>query len=509
MVMLMSKTGTDSLNQSGKVPRPPQLLALLLALAALVTPAVGQDRGAGVPPAFEGKLVSLAAVNVRDATLTVMAEGLARPRAFEFISPDEVLVSEIHSGLVRIDTSSGRRVELSGVPDFVSDHQQTGLFDVALHPAFSANRRIYFSYAERDEVTGRYYTLVLATALLAAERLERVETLLRVEPYGWSPSNFGGAIAFDDDGMLYFTVGDRSEDGLAQQLDRLEGKVLRLHDDGRVPADNPFHDHLVADPRIYALGVRNAQGLYFDSPSGLLIESEHGPLGGDEINLIRAGANYGWPRVSYGQNYSTAPIGEGTALEGTVQPVFYYLPSEAISPVVRYRGTLFPEWDGHLLVGALKGAHVSKLDFQGGRVMSSAKLLTELNDRVRDLKVHEDGALWVLLQGGRMVRLGRDGQRPPLEPTGNPADIYTIVCAGCHDVGANGAPKPGDLAVWERLRAGSRDALYERVISGFNAMPARGLCNICTDEHLRATTDYMLDFADEPGDGAGTGTEQE
>jgi glucose/arabinose dehydrogenase len=468
------------------------MVGTLFCLAAHAT-ANEPSTGAGVPPAYKGDLPSLAALNVRNARLDVILDDLDRPRAFEFLGPRALLITEIHGRLLHVDLDTRVQTAVNGVPEFVSKHPQTGLLDVALHPDFDRNRQIYFTYVEADALTGNYFTPVLARAVLGDGELRQVETLLRVEPHGWSPANFGGVIAFDDSGHLFLTIGDRSEDPIAQRGDRLEGKLLRLRDDGGIPADNPFVQDAEIDDRIYAIGLRNAQGLVFDAASGRLLEAEHGPLGGDEINIMVPGGNYGWPLASYGRNYSTARIGEGTHSPGTLQPLFYYLPSEAISPLTIYRGDMFGEWDGHLLAGALKGAHVSKLDLQGDRIVSRSTMLGELNARVRDIKVHEDGAIWVLLQDGRLVRLYREGAEPTPALGGDPADIYRYMCSGCHDMAANGAPPLEDTAHWRHLANEPRSDLYQRVIDGFGAMPARGLCNLCTDDQLRDTVDYMME----------------
>jgi len=471
-------------------------------LAAFGRSATGADpadltRDLGVPPNYEGTLPSLAALNVRDARVEVVLDTLDRPWALEFTGPETALITELHGRLLRADLATGALTSIAGLPGFVTDHDQTGLLDLAVDPGFADNGRVVFSYVEADTVTGRYYTTVVAAARLQGDTVEDLETLLRVEPHGWSPSNFGGALAFDDAGHLFITVGDRSEDAIAQRGDRLEGKVLRLNADGSVPADNPFVGDPAVDDRIWALGVRNAQGLAWDRETRRLYAAEHGPLGGDEVNLIEPGANYGWPIITYGANYSTAPMGEGTHKAGLRQPLFYYLPSEAISPLEQYRGPMFPEWEGDLLVGALKGRHVSKLDLddlgETPVVRSEYPLLGELDARVRDVKVHADGSVYVLLQDGRLVRLYRQpGEGPPDDPA-DPAQIYALVCAGCHDTGAENAAMLTDRASWAAIARQPREVIYRKVREGFGNMPARGLCNICTDEHLRRTTDWMLD----------------
>ena len=275
----------------------------------------------------------------------------------------------------------------------------------------------------------------------------------------------------------------------------LNGKIIRLHDDGSIPRDNPFVGDPAVDDKIYALGVRNPQGLVFDSATGILYESEHGPMGGDEINRIEAGANYGWPVISYGADYTTQKKGVGTARHGMEQPLFYYLPSIATSPLTIYRGTMFPEWEGDLMVGALKGSHVNKLDLLEGRILSEHRILRELKGRIRDIKVAQDGSVWILVQnGGRLFRLYRDPTRTDLEDPEQRKGgvVYKIICASCHSAGLPGVPQLDNPDEWRERVAGGRERLYRNTIDGMGAMPPRGLCENCSDEELRATVDWML-----------------
>lgn len=448
----------------------------------------------GQPPAFAGDLPSLAAINIRDARIETVLSGLDRPWAFEFIAEDEVLVTEIAGRMLRYRFGADVSIAMDGLPMIATTHPQQGLLDVALHPQFDENRRIYFTYTKADPLAPAYTLTALATARLGEDRLQDLAVLLEAGPYSWSPSNFGGALAFDDRGFLYVSIGDRGEHETAQRGERLQGKILRLNDDGSVPADNPFVDDLAVDDRIYALGVRNAQGLDFDARSGLLFEAEHGPLGGDEINIIRAGANYGWPVITYGKNYTTADIGIGSHAPGMEQPIYYYLPSEAISPLLVYRGNMFPEWDGDLLVGALRGQHVSRVDLDGEVVRSVYPILGELKARIRDLKVGTDGALFVLTEPGNLHRLYRVPVEAP-DSSGEigSAELYELVCAGCHATGAYGAPNPDLAGAMDAVRARPRELAYRRTIEGYAQMPARGLCDLCDDDHLRGIVDYMLD----------------
>ncbi len=223
------------------------------------------------------------------------------------------------------------------------------------------------------------------------------------------------------------------------------------------------------------------------------------PWGGDEVNVIRAGANYGWPVVTYGQNYTTEAIGAGTHLAGMEQPLWYYLPSTAISPLTVYRGAMFPEWDGHLLVGALKGKHVSKLDLDGEGVRSEYALLREINDRVRDIKVAPDGSVLVLTQNKGLFRLYRVPLAESTVPEFDAPLGYTLFCSGCHDTGAGGAPLLSEPGQWSQVLKQPLQETYDRTFAGVGGMPERGLCHICSDDQLRWLVDYVLEQVQSPG----------
>lgn len=451
------------------------------------------SRSWGTPPDYDGNLPSLSALNLRTATLNRLGVDLEEPWAFEFLSDNEILVTERNGRLLRVVLDEPARVsQISGLPEITTRHEQTGLLDVALHPGFARNRRIYFSYVSADEASGNYYLTAVATAILDGDRLENLQTVIEAGPHGWSPSNFGGALEFLADGTLLISVGDRSEEVLAQRGDRLQGKILRLTDAGGIPDDNPFIDDPEVDDRIWALGLRNVQGLARDPVSGRVYATSHGPLGGDEVNRIRPGLNYGWPTVTYGRKYSTARMGEGTHAPGFEQPLFYYLPSEAISPLAIYRGDLFSDWDGDLLVGALKGKHVSRLDLDGTVVRSEYPILGEIDDRIRDIRVARDGTVWILGQTTGLWQLGLAPEPPvPVKPANGEA-VYSMACAGCHDSGVGGAPRLESGCRWAMIAQKGRESLYASVRHGIGNMPERGLCNLCEDRHLEAAVDFML-----------------
>lgn len=451
----------------------------------------------GKPTPYKGELQSISKLNIRDAKLEKVVTGLSYPWAFEFINKSEILITEKDAKLIHYNLETGTKTYITGLPDIAIGFPQVGLLDVAIHPNFKNNKRIYFSFVKSDPDTAKYYLTAVATAVLRKNSLVDVEIILNGEHYGWAPSNFGGALEFDDKGYLYISIGDRGEEDLSQRGDKLEGKILRLHDDGKIPKDNPFIDDDDIDNRIYALGVRNAQGLFFDHESKQLYEAEHGPLGGDEVNIIVAGKNYGWPTISYGNNYATLkPVGISTQKEGLEQPLYYYLPSEAISPIALYRGEMFKEWNGHLLVGALRG-HVSKLDTYENRVLSSRALLEEIGGRIRDVKIAHDGSIFILSQTGILFRLYRDpAQTNNSKETSSKEDLaklrFDLICSGCHENPSSGAPLLSDKKRWAQIHSQEFEVTLKRVIGGFNNMPERGLCYMCTDGMLSDIVVYML-----------------
>jgi len=456
--------------------------------------AIPEYTGKVVIPEYTGNLPSLSALNLRTATLEHIEIELDEPWAFEFLADDSLLVTERKGRLLRVDLQNPTRVrEITGLPQIATVRDQTGLLDVALHPQFATNRKIVFSYTAADSETGAYYYTSVARATLVDWRLEDLQTILEAGPPGWSPSNFGGALEFLGDNSLLVAIGDRSEEVLAQRGDRLQGKILRIDMHGQAPSDNPFVGDPQVDDRIWALGLRNVQGLVRDGETGSVYATSHGPMGGDEVNLIERGRNYGWPTITYGRNYTTARIGVGTHAPGFEQPLFYYLPSEAISPVTVYRGDLFSEWDGDLLVGALKGKHVSRIDLDGPVVRSEYPILREIDDRIRDIRVAHDGAVWILGQTTGLWRLGRDPEPPLPERPADGAMVYAMACAGCHDTGGGGAPRLDEGCRWAELTLNGRQQLFASVVGGKGNMPERGLCNLCEDRHLEAALDFMLE----------------
>jgi glucose/arabinose dehydrogenase/cytochrome c5 len=449
----------------------------------------------GQPKPYFGDLPSLAAVNVRNAVLNEVYSGLKYPWAMEFISADELLITEKSGQLKRLVLSTKKLTTIIGLPTIASEKGQLGLMDVALHPDYRSNNLIYFSYATTNPKTPDEYATAVSRAELVEDSLRNVVQIFVATPYSKSASNLGGALEFDDKGYLYIGAGDRAWRDWAANLQVLNGKIVRLNDDGSIPTDNPFVKAPDVQDAIYAYGVRNPQGLVFDKTTGLLYETEHGPMGGDEVNTINSGKNYGWPIITYGANYTTERIGVGTARDGLEQPLFYYLPSIAVSPIAIYRGDMFPEWEGDLLVGAMRGQHINKLDVFKGVVKSEQRILGEVKGRIRDIKVAIDGSIYVLVQnGGRLFRLYRDPARTDLEKVKqrNGKRVYQLVCASCHSSGTRYIPQIGDTEAWQKRLQQGEAILYEHTLSGFNDMPERGHCDGCSDEEIKKAVDYML-----------------
>jgi glucose/arabinose dehydrogenase len=333
-----------------------------------------------------------------------LVKGLDHPWSLAFLPDGAMLVAE-RPGRLRVVRGGKLEAQaVAGLPE-VAEHGQGGLFDVVPHPRYAQNGLIYLAYAARgaDGVGTE-----LARGRFTGTRLENVEVLFRQDPKGNTGRHFGGRIVFDRAGYLYLTLGDRGEMARAQRPGDHAGSVIRLHDDGRVPEDNPFVGKAGWKPEKYTLGNRNMQGAALHPVSGALWTHEHGPQGGDEVNVIRAGVNYGWPVITYGANYGTGTkIGEGTHKDGMAQPVTYWVPSIAPSGMAFYAGDRFPRWKGDLFVGALKGQMLVRLTLDGEKVVHEERLLEGVLGRIRDVRAGPDGDLYLLTDysDGELVRL--------------------------------------------------------------------------------------------------------
>ncbi len=370
----------------------PLLLACLLMMSALAArPALGVD--AALPHRETSSGVEF--------TATTITDQLKMPWSFGFLPDGDILVTERGGSLQRLDTNTGTLTTILGLPPVYSTGQG-GLFDVALHPGFPAPAWLYFTYAAplgEDRSTTR-----LARALLQGDSLVQWEELYTAGPVQATAKHYGGRLLFDG-GYLYMTVGERGAAELAQRLDTDLGKVLRLRADGSVPDDNPFVRTPGAHPAVFTYGHRNPQGLARHPVTGELWITEHGPQGGDELNRLIPGANYGWPVITFGEEYGGGKIGEGTAKAGMQQPAFYYVPSIATSGLAFYQGAQFPAWNGNAFIGALRALHLNRLAFDTDGKVTEHRLLADLQPRVRDVKQGPDGYLYVLSEQGSLLRL--------------------------------------------------------------------------------------------------------
>lgn len=352
-----------------------------------------------------------------EVKVTVIAEGLDTPWAIAFVPDGRILVTERSGNLRIIKDGKLLPAPMQGLPA-IEEYGQGGLLDVALDPDYANNRYLYLSFMERAEKGAdakprdqdKGNRTVIARFKDEGDRLSEMTVLYRgalVE----SRLHFGSRFAFDREGHLYFSIGERGQQDRAQDLMDAAGKTFRLNRDGSVPADNPFTGRDDALPAIFTYGNRNPQGLATQPETGLIWESEHGPQGGDEINILRPGVNYGWPVITYGKTYGLGlKIGEGTEKAGMAQPEVYFVPSLALAGMTFYEGGTLPYWRGDLIVGLLAGG-IARLDIEGEKVVATERLLEAELPRTRDVAVGPDGRLYALIEApgpeGKLVRIDR------------------------------------------------------------------------------------------------------
>lgn len=359
----------------------------------------------GGQPTF-AKDITVPAETAPAFTVKRVVGDLNRPWSVAWLPNGDMLITERPGRLLRLAKGAATQPKaLSGLPQNIAVAGQGGLLDVAVHPNYAINQLIYFSYAEQAQAGTR---TVLARARLNGQTLQDLEVVFRMQPAVSSSRHYGGRIVFDANHMVYLTLGDRGQRASAQQANQHTGSVIRLHDDGRVPADNPFVGSFAAPAESFSRGSRNIQGATFHPVTGELWTHEHGPQGGDEINIIRAGKNYGWPIITYGVNYFTGTaIGQGVAKPGYEQPLHVWVPSVAPSGMTFYTGPHFPQWQGSLFVGALRGQTLIRLQWQNQRAVAEERLLQGQVGRIRDVRQGPDGYLYLLTDSpdGALLRL--------------------------------------------------------------------------------------------------------
>jgi len=326
---------------------------------------------------------------------------LKNPWGFTFLPDNSMLITEKNGQLIHFE--NGIKKNITGLPK-IKVKGQGGLMDIELHPDYEKNGWIYFTYSSETGI-GDGVNTTLMRARLNTSKLINQEVLYKASPNSTKGQHFGSRIAFDSKGYLYFSIGDRgSRDVNPQDITRDGGKIYRLHDDGKIPKDNPFVKIKNAKTAVYSYGHRNPQGMEINPFSGDIWSHEHGPRGGDEINIVRKGKNYGWPKISYGINYSGTKFTDNTALPGMEQPLHQWTPSIAPSGMAFVNSDIYPNWKGNLLVGSLKFQYISNCTLKNGKVIKEEKLLEGLG-RVRSIEQGNDGYLYAGIERIGIVRI--------------------------------------------------------------------------------------------------------
>ena len=340
-------------------------------------------------------------------SLETISEGLNHPWGIAFLPSGDMLVTE-RSGTLNIITQAGQKTPIQGTPEVVAK-SQGGLLDVNIDPDYADNGWVYISYSEKDPKGGNGNSTAVMRGKIDGDKWTQGEVIFRQAPKYESNAHFGSRLVFSPEGHLFITLGERySRMQDAQTLDNHHGKIVRIWPDGSIPKDNPFVGNDDALDEIWSYGHRNVQGAAIHPDTGELWTIEHGPQGGDEVNIPKAGKNYGWPTITYGEDYGGGEIGIGTHKEGMEQPFYYWLPSIATAGSIFYTGDKFPKWKGDLLVTALRGQTIARLDLEKGRVLHEERMLEDATSfRIRDIEQGPEGFLYILTDAdsGQLIKL--------------------------------------------------------------------------------------------------------
>ena len=336
-----------------------------------------------------------------DYSVETVVSGLSIPWSMAFLPDEAMLITEKDGRIIHF--KNGTKTEITNVPT-VYNRGQGGLLDIKLHPKYEENGWLYLTYSSPDGDTNGGNT-ALARAKLSGSSLTDFQRLYKAQPNTTRAHHFGSRIEFDNEGYLYFTIGDRGEqDENPQDITKDGGKVYRLKDDGSIPADNPFYNELSSKKAVFSYGHRNPQGMVRHPNTGQIWLHEHGPQGGDEINIVQRGANYGWPVISYGINYDGTSFTDLTEKEGMEQPLYYWVPSIAPSGMTFVTSDVYPAWKGNLMVGALKFQYLERMVLENSKVTYREKILDGIG-RVRNVVQGPDGYLYVAVEGKGIVKI--------------------------------------------------------------------------------------------------------
>ena len=334
----------------------------------------------------------------------MVTDALSHPWSVAFLPEGDFLITERDGKLWRVD-NAGKKTEIKGVPE-VQAHGQGGLLEIALSPTFAKDNLIYISYAGGTRFD---FNTELARGKLdlKTNTISDLQVIFKAEPKVSGGNHFGGKILFLPDNTMLLTLGERNRKDEAQKTEHHLGKIVRLNLDGSIPKDNPFVGKEGYKPEIYTYGNRNVQGIALQPGTDRVWEHEHGPKGGDEVNILKPGANYGWPKISFGVDYTGLKITDQTAAPGMEQPVIYWVPSIAPSGMTFYDGKKFPQWKGDIFVGALAGTHLRRLEVKDNKIIEQEVLLEDMEERIRDVRTGPDGSLYILTdsEDGKLLRI--------------------------------------------------------------------------------------------------------
>ncbi|WP_231462755.1 PQQ-dependent sugar dehydrogenase [Pedobacter sp. Leaf132] len=379
------------------------------AIASAQTPVETQKATADFKPAFDGQTRIAGVKTKTELNISILNDKLDRPWAISELPKGGFLITQKAGNMVILTADGKLSKTIEGLPK-VDDSGQGGLLDVTLDPDFAKNRMIYWAYSEPQD---KGVLLAIAKGKLAASEtsIENQTIIYRATPAYGGKLQYGSRIVFDKNGNLFVSTGERSGGDIriqAQYLNSSLGKILHLSKDGKPVPNGPFAGKADARPEIYALGLRNPDGLAINPLTGDLWEAEFGPRGGDEVNLIKPGKNYGWPIITYGTEYSGKKVGDGIQQkEGMEQPVYYWNPSISPGCIAFYNGSAIAEWKGNLFVGALSGSHIIRLVIKDNKIVGEERLLEGKGERFRDMVEGKDGAMYSVTDNGKLYKIAK------------------------------------------------------------------------------------------------------